>query len=372
MEISTSILNATNRVESVLKLNRTNTSYIHVDVMDGKFVSDTQFKINEISAINRVTKYPLDIHLMVNDPIKYVLEFENMNIEYVTFHLEIRRSKEKIISKIKKMGYKVGISIKPDTDINKLIPYLKDIDLVLVMSVEPGKGGQEFLKTTVDRVNEVKKLIDDKEYDIKIEVDGGINDKTISKLQNVDIAVVGSYVIKSDNYYRQIEKLLNLVENTSNKNAKVNSTVISNFLIVSSLLVIFSAFCMELGKTFNLFELINAHPFVYFVGFLGLSFGLFMRPIFKSDINKVDKMNKEYVLKRERLLYSVLLGIGIMFALGLLFYCLYDCLIAGFDIELFVLEIVVYLISFWPIALLGILFIVVGIVRLNEIKRLSE
>jgi len=206
--IATSILNSKDRINSVLKLNRTNTSYVHIDVMDGKFVSDTQFSLNEITAVNRVSKYPMDVHLMVNDPISYIVKLRNMNISYITFHLEIRKNKDKIIKLIKDMGYKVGISIKPGTDIEKLRPYLDDIDMILVMSVEPGCGGQKFIDSTLDRVKEVKKLIKESKRDIKIEVDGGINGENISKLSDVDIAVVGTYIINSNNYYDVIEKLL--------------------------------------------------------------------------------------------------------------------------------------------------------------------
>jgi len=208
MMIATSILNSKDRINSVLKLNRTNTSYVHIDVMDGKFVSDTQFSLNEITAVNRVSKYPMDVHLMVNDPISYIVKLRNMNISYITFHLEIRKNKDKIIKLIKDMGYKVGISIKPGTDIEKLRPYLDDIDMILVMSVEPGCGGQKFIDSTLDRVKEVKKLIKESKRDIKIEVDGGINGENISKLSDVDIAVVGTYIINSNNYYDVIEKLL--------------------------------------------------------------------------------------------------------------------------------------------------------------------
>lgn len=210
MMISTSILNVSDRVESIVRLNRTNTSYIHIDVMDGKFVRDNQFGIKEVKAINRVSKYPLDVHLMVNDPIKYITELESMNISYITFHLEVKKDKKKIISKIKELGYKVGISIKPDTDIEELVPYLGEIDMVLLMSVEPGKGGQKFLDSTVTRIHELKKIIDNNGFNVKIEVDGGINDGTISKLDGVDIAVVGSYITKSDNYHKQVENLLKL------------------------------------------------------------------------------------------------------------------------------------------------------------------
>lgn len=235
MEISTSILGSKNRIEDVIKLNRTNTSYIHIDVMDGKFVGDTQFSVNEINAINRVVKYPMDVHLMVNDPISYIVKLKNMNIRYITFHLEIRKRKEKIISMIKEMGYGVGISIKPDTELEKIKPYLKDIDLILVMSVEPGKGGQKFIDSTVDRIKEVKKLVDDGGFNIKIEVDGGINDETITKVSDADIAVVGSYIIESENYYMRIEKLL-----SNRKGVKiVSNKLFGNLIIVLFVLYLF-------------------------------------------------------------------------------------------------------------------------------------
>jgi len=235
MMIATSILNSKDRINSVLKLNRTNTSYVHIDVMDGKFVSDTQFSLNEITAVNRVSKYPMDVHLMVNDPISYIVKLRNMNISYITFHLEIRKNKDKIIKLIKDMGYKVGISIKPGTDIEKLRPYLDDIDMILVMSVEPGCGGQKFIDSTLDRVKEVKKLIKESKRDIKIEVDGGINGENISKLSDVDIAVVGTYIINSNNYYDVIEKLLG---RDTKKEIKKNKKSILLLMIIWVLFVV--------------------------------------------------------------------------------------------------------------------------------------
>ncbi len=207
MKISTSILGANDRVDAVSKLNRTNTSYIHVDVMDGKFVSDTLFdKINLVNSINMVSKYPLDIHLMVENPIEYIEQYKDMNIEFITFHVEVDKDKNEIIDKIHNMGYKVGLSIKPNTDINDLDPYLDKIDMILVMSVEPGMGGQKFINGTVDRIKKVKEIVNSR--DILIEVDGGINDETISLVKDVDIVVVGSYITSSDNYYDRIERLL--------------------------------------------------------------------------------------------------------------------------------------------------------------------
>ena len=207
MKISTSILNTENIIKSILELNNTKTSYIHIDVMDGKFVTNTKFNtIKEISDINNNSKHKLDIHLMVENPIEYINKLNNMNIEYVTFHIEVEKNIKEIISKIKSMGYKAGISIKPNTNLNKLVPYLKDIDLLLIMSVEPGKGGQEFISNTIERIKKIKEIITN--YNIEIEVDGGINEKTISLLKNIDIAVVGSYITKSNNYSDKIDTLL--------------------------------------------------------------------------------------------------------------------------------------------------------------------
>lgn len=212
MKIATSILNSQDRVEDVLKLNETNNSYIHIDVMDGEFVSQVQFQnIEEIYRINCVSKYPLDIHLMIKNPIPYIEQLRNMNIEFITVHLEIEENIHEIIEKIHKLGYRVGISLKPNTDIKKIEKYLEEIDMILIMSVEPGLGGQKFIESTLGRIQELKELICKTDRNILIEVDGGINDKTIQKLENVDIAVVGSYIIKSDNYFKQIENLLRVV-----------------------------------------------------------------------------------------------------------------------------------------------------------------
>lgn len=210
MKISTSILNAKKRIECVTQLNRTNTNYIHIDVMDGKFVPDTQFdSFNEINAISRNSKYPLDIHLMVEKPIEYIEQLENMNIEYITFHLELNQNINEIISKIKEKGYKAGISIKPNTNIEEIQPYLKNIDLILVMSVEPGAGGQEFLPQTLEKISSLSKIIKENNYNIEIEVDGGIKDSNIENIykSGATISVVGSYIINSNNYQEQINKL---------------------------------------------------------------------------------------------------------------------------------------------------------------------
>lgn len=206
MKVSTSILSCDDRVKAVLELNRTNTSYIHVDVMDGKFVEDVQFDTFEkIHSINLVSNKPLDIHLMVENPLEYIEQLSNMNIEFVTFHVEVNKNIGKIIKSIHDKGYKVGLAIKPNTDVKVLEKYLDNIDMILVMSVEPGRGGQKFINSSVDKINEVKELIGSR--NILIEVDGGINDETIDNVRDVDIAVVGSYIVKSDNYFQAIKSL---------------------------------------------------------------------------------------------------------------------------------------------------------------------
>ena len=241
MQISTSILNATNRIEATKKLNRTKTNFIHIDVMDGNFVEDKQFsKVNEINAINIISNKKLDIHLMVEKPKYYLRKLKDMNIEYITFHLEIDKEINSIIKTIKGKGYKVGIAIKPETDVKKVEPYLSEIDLVLVMSVEPGKGGQKFISSTTKKIQELRKIIETNKYNVLIEVDGGINEDTIEKIEKADIAVVGSYITKSNNYYKSIETLLLKTKSLSKIPDRIkvkNQTYILFILILLMLLI---------------------------------------------------------------------------------------------------------------------------------------
>lgn len=204
MEISLSILSCNSIEEAINKANNTNTDYLHLDVMDGIFVPNTSYSIEEIKYIINNSNKKIDAHFMVNDPIKYLNELNEYNLEYFTFHVELDNV-EYLINKIKENNYKVGLSIKPNTDIKVLKEYLDDIDLILVMSVEPGKGGQTFINSTVDRISEIKNLIGNR--NIKIAVDGGINNNTIKFINNADIAVVGSYITSSTNYQEKIDIL---------------------------------------------------------------------------------------------------------------------------------------------------------------------
>lgn len=241
MKISTSILNSDNRIASVKKINRTHSSYVHIDVMDGKFVEDKQFtKVEEINAINIMSNNKLDVHLMVENPKYYLRKFKNMNIEFVSIHLEIDKDITSIIKTIKGRGYKAGLAINPETDIKKVEPYLSEIDLVLIMSVTPGKGGQKFKTTTTKKIQELKKIINEKKYNVLIEVDGGINNETIDKVKKADIAVVGSYIINSNNYYRSVENLLNKTNPPKKLQEKltINVQVYILFILIALMLLI--------------------------------------------------------------------------------------------------------------------------------------
>ena len=208
MRLSVSILSSDNRIECIKKLNNTNIDYFHIDVMDGKFVENYQLPINEVNKLSKYMEKPLDIHLMVERPLDYINNLNNENIRNITIHEEINGDKIKIINRIKEKGYKAGLSIKPNTDISKLIPYLDYIDIILIMSVEPGLGGQEFIPETVDKIDNLNKLLNKYNKKIDIEVDGGINNQTIKLLKNkINISVVGSYITISDNYQDKINKL---------------------------------------------------------------------------------------------------------------------------------------------------------------------
>lgn len=357
MMISTSILDCKDRIDSVLQLNRTNTGYIHIDVMDGNFVSNIQFQnIGEIQDINRVSKYPLDVHLMMNAPISYIEKLGDMNIEFITVHLEIDKDIHEIIKKIHEMGYKAGLSLKPNTDINLLEEYINEIDMFLLMSVEPGRGGQSFLMETVDRILKVKKMILEHQSSVLIEVDGGVNEETIQKLENVDIAVVGSYIIKSDDYNKQIENLrnVNFERNLKLRNSKMFFAFffpcgILNFFVweyLSRNIVIFlaSSFCMVMGIVLSLLDNKN----------------------FCFD-------NDEKKLFKRKLFYQFLLLIGLLPVICAIVFSLVYCfseIYRGIHGKLFILLIVYYesLLHYFPLNLMFLGFILISGKNLSEIK----
>ena len=207
IKISTSILSSKDRIESIKRLNDTTTDYIHIDAMDNKFVQNYQLPPEEINELAKYSKKKFDIHLMVENPIEYINKLKNKEvINSITFHIEINKDINNIINIIKNNGWSVGLAIKPQTPIEYLDKYLNKIDTVLMMSVEPGFGGQKFLEETISRIKHLRNI----NPDILIEVDGGIDDNTVDNIKYIcDIIVSGSYIINSDNYEQAINNLKN-------------------------------------------------------------------------------------------------------------------------------------------------------------------
>lgn len=205
-KISVSILSSKNVHKDIVKVNNSTADYLHIDVCDGKFVKN---KFNPFKLLNKL--YPsmntrLDVHLMCKKPKKFINKYALLNTEYITVHLEIDRP-DKYINLIKEYGIKVGLAINPDTDESAVVPYLHDIDMITIMSVYPGKGGQEFIEDTTKKILRIKKLIVKEKVDVKIEVDGGVNDEVAKKLDFVDVIVSGSFVTKSEDYTETVELL---------------------------------------------------------------------------------------------------------------------------------------------------------------------
>lgn len=219
IKISTSILSKISK-EVVLKLNKTDTDFIHLDIMDGLFVNNKAFSVDEIKMIASYSKKPLDVHLMVNDLDYYINHLSKLSVSYITFHYEVLKGKSDI-EKVKQHGIKCGLSLKPKTKIESIFPYLNQIDLVLIMSVEPGYGGQGFIDDSLNRITRLKREIAAKNLNIVIAVDGGINQRTAKKCieRGADMLIAGSFIVKAKDYQQQI----NLLRQTSKpKNNKIN------------------------------------------------------------------------------------------------------------------------------------------------------
>lgn len=180
---------------------------VHLDVMDGHFVPNLTFGPALIKSIRPYTEIPFDVHLMLTNPQNFIAPFAKAGADMITIHLESDDNIQDTLSVIKKFGCKAGLSLRPKTNINKLIPFLPMIDLVLIMSVEPGFGGQSFQKEALKKIADLKDLIGQKP--VQISVDGGVNDITAPacRLAGADILVAGNYIFKSDDYAKAIERL---------------------------------------------------------------------------------------------------------------------------------------------------------------------
>ena len=175
--------------------------------MDGKFVKNKTMPFREMKNIYKYTSKRLDVHLMVSDPLKYIPLYAELNTEYITFHIEVDQDIEKCLNLIKSYSIKAGLAIKPDTPISSLVPYLPYLDMILVMSVEPGAGGQSFIEESENRLEEVRTLLDEYKIDAVINIDGGVNNETVKMCSKADIVVSGSYIISSDDFQEKINTL---------------------------------------------------------------------------------------------------------------------------------------------------------------------
>lgn len=214
MQISVSYLSSYySKEKTIMMLENTSADYIHVDLMDGGFVPNRNFTIPEVLKLLKNHEKPLDVHLMTFDPLIYIEDLKELKPEYITFHLEATKDIVKTIELIKRNNIKVGISIKPATNILELMPYFALVDLVLLMSVEPGAGGQSFIYHIADKFQELKQIRTENNLNFKIAMDGGLNEDTIKLVKDLDIAIIGSFICKSNNYESRIKSIKSACQN---------------------------------------------------------------------------------------------------------------------------------------------------------------
>ena len=214
MKLAPSILSAdfANLLEDVKKIEAGGADYIHVDVMDGHFVPNISFGAPVMKCLNAKTNVPYDVHLMIENPDNYIADFVTPQTEYITVHQEACRHLHRTIQNIKAQGIKAGVSINPATPVDTLSCILADVDLVLIMSVNPGFGGQKFIPQTVSKVRELAKIKKEQGLSFAIEIDGGVtldNAKMLAEA-GVEIAVAGSAVFKAENGEDTVRKFKNL------------------------------------------------------------------------------------------------------------------------------------------------------------------
>ena len=207
--ISASFLTSKDIPKTLTKLNDTDVDFIHVDVMDGKYVENKSLPFKEMRHIYKFTDKRLDVHLMVESPSKYISDYASLNTEYITIHLDTLEDTLNNLKLIKSYGIKTGIALNPTDKVESLIPYLPYIDLILVMGVIPGKGGQKFIDNTIGKLKELKVLKKEyKDFKFKISVDGGVNNIVAKKIYNLtDIIVSGNYITSSTDFQKQINSL---------------------------------------------------------------------------------------------------------------------------------------------------------------------
>ena len=190
-------------------INKSDADWFHIDIMDGVFVPNISFGMPVLKSINSSANKPLDVHLMIVNPDRYIKTFAALNAKYLTVHFEVCNHLHRTIQEIKNNNMKAGVAINPHTPVSVLDSIIEDIDLVCLMSVNPGFGGQKFITNTFKKTQELKQLIDSKESKALIEIDGGVTDKNAEKLieNGADVLVAGSFVFKSNNPLETISNL---------------------------------------------------------------------------------------------------------------------------------------------------------------------
>ena len=196
--LSADFLNLSSEIEM---LNRSQADWLHLDIMDGHFVPNITFGMPIVSQIKKIAKKPLDVHLMIETPEKYIVDFCKAGADILTVHIEGSTHLHRTVKLIKENGAKAGVAINPHTSVNQVFDILEELDLVLIMSVNPGFGGQKFIERSYEKIRLVKSEINSRKLNVLIEVDGGVDNTNASKLANsgVDVLVSGNYVFKSEN-----------------------------------------------------------------------------------------------------------------------------------------------------------------------------
>lgn len=188
--------------------------YIHLDVMDGIFVPNISFGIPVIQSIRKNSNLVFDVHLMIVEPERYVEAFRNAGADIINFHVEATEDPDSTLDKIKSMGAKTGITIKPDTPVSKIVPYLEKVDMVLIMTVEPGFGGQKFMAEKMEKVKELVKIREQKNLSFDIEIDGGVNMNNVREILDtgVNVVVAGSAIFGGEDIEKRTREFLNILQ----------------------------------------------------------------------------------------------------------------------------------------------------------------